>query len=410
MMADSPVLHFHNSLRQAKERWAIFLGAGASYDYGIPTMVEIASILRKMIKEGKPEHGISKSTLSLLTELCPDEKGGSNWNIEDLLTRLHQLLDAAASPHAGFAPVTTAVGKTQVDSKAISRASEELIQFMAEMCGLASQEYTDHGSGQVDYLSAFFLAMASFGTPMNRLVRVFTTNIDLCVEAAMVRLSQRSRHDRRPDLVLVDGFESAILPTFNMGCYTRAPSAPSNRCAVYYWKLHGSVDWTYAQPLAKEGAKEEEGFSDQSIIVRRIENELWGHLAKCGALHAKPTGESRRIVIFPTPAKYSQTYTFPYMDMFEAFRRTLEEVELLICVGTSFPDQHIRSAVRSFVERDNTLLFVVDPQVTSEALKSYFGQSRSVQPVISMGFEKFVQEFKTLEEVSGRASSLEDKS
>jgi NAD-dependent SIR2 family protein deacetylase len=410
MMADSPVLHLHNSLRQAKERWAIFLGAGACYDYGIPTMAEIANILRKMIKDGKPGHGVSQSTLSLLAELCPDEKEGANWNIEDLLTRLHQLLEAAASPHTGFAPVTTAVGKTQVDSEAISQASEELVQFMAEMCDLASQEYTDHGSGQVDYLSDFFLAMASFGTPMNRLVRVFTTNIDLCVEAAMVRLSQRPRPDRRPDLVLVDGFESAILPTFNISCYARAASAPSNRCAVYYWKLHGSVDWTYAQPLAKEAVTEEEEFSDQSIIVRRVDSELWGNLAKCGALHAKPTAESQRIVIFPTPAKSSQTYTFPYMDMFEAFRRTLEEVELLICVGTSFPDQHIRSAVRSFVERDNTLLFVVDPQVTSDTLKSYFGQSRSVQPVISMGFEKFVKEFRTLEEVAGAAKSAEDKS
>ena len=144
--------------------------------------------------------------------------------------------------------------------------------------------------------------------------------------------------------------------------------------------------------------------------MRRIDNELWGNLANCGALRAKPTAQSRPIVIFPTPAKYSQTYTFPYMDMFEAFRRTLEEVELLICVGTSFPDQHIRSAVRSFVERDNTLLFVVDPHVTFDTLKSFFGQSRSVQPVIGLGFEKFVQEFRTLEAVSGGVLAAEDKS
>ncbi|NQT20117.1 MAG: SIR2 family protein [Planctomycetes bacterium] len=238
---------------------------------------------------------------------------------------------------------------------------------------------------------------------------MFTTNIDLCVEAAMVRLSQRPRPDRRPDLVLVDGFESAILPTFNMGCYTRATSTPGNRCALYYWKLHGSVDWTYAQPLKGTGGEEGEGFSDRSIIVRRVDGKLWADLAECGALHAKATAEDQPIVIFPTPAKYSQTYTFPYMDMFEAFRRTLEEVELLICVGTSFPDQHIRSAVRSFVERDNTLLFVVDPQVTGDTLRSLFGESRSVQPVIGMGFEEFVKEFRALEAVAGSASVAEKK-
>lgn len=406
-MADSPVLHLHNSLRQAKERWAIFLGAGSSYDYGIPTMVEIANILRQIIKEDKPAHGISKPTLHLLRELCPESDGAADWNIEDLLTRLYQLLDATASPHAGFAAVATTVGETSVDSEAIRKAADELTRFMAKMCDLASLKHTSHGTGRVDYLADFFVAMATFGSSTNRLIRAFTTNVDLCVEAAMVRLSQRARSDRRPDIVLVDGFDSSILPTFNMGCYTR-PSAALNRCALYYWKLHGSVDWTYAQPLNTPEGGADEGLSDQSIIVRRIDSKLWGDLAGCGALQAR-AAEDQPIVIFPTPAKYSQTYTFPYMDMFEAFRRTLEEVELLICVGTSFPDQHIRSAVRSFVERDNTLLFVVDPQVTDENLRTFFGQSRSVQPVIGMGFEEFVKEFTTLEAVTSGASGTGKK-
>jgi len=399
-MPDSPVLHLYDSLRQTKQQWAVFLGAGASYDYGIPTMAEIANILRTMVKEGEPKHGLSDATLNLLRVLCPENEGDADWDIEALLTRLHQLLDAVVSGHPGFSPVTTVVGGTEVDSDAIRQASEELVQFMAAMCDLGSPEHTNHGSGQVVYLSDFFLAMSAFGTPGSRLMRVFTTNIDLCVEAALVRLSQRSRADRKPDLVLVDGFESAILPTYNMGRYA-GPAFPSgNRCPVYYWKLHGSVDWTYAQPLAKEGTQETEGFSDQSIIIRRIDDGLRGKLARCEALCSGPPDEDPRIVIFPTPAKYSQTYTFPYMDLFEAFRRTLEEIELLICVGTSFPDQHIRSAIRSFVERDNTLLFLVDPTMTNAKLRACFGDSRSIQPVINMGFEWFVQEFRTMEAVT----------
>ncbi|MBZ0169454.1 MAG: SIR2 family protein [Kofleriaceae bacterium] len=408
-MGDSPVLNLHNSLRQAKERWAVFLGAGASYDYGIPTMVEIAEILRGQIRDNKPDYGITKPTLDLLKTLCPeDQKILANWNIEDLLTRLSQLLDAAGTAHTAFAPVTTAIGKSEIPATAIRQASEELIGFMAEMCDLSSHKHSKHGSGNVDYLADFFLAMASFGKPANKLIRVFSTNIDLCVEAALVRLSQRPRADRRPDLVLVDGFESAILPTFNMGCYRREVSSFGERCAVYYWKLHGSVDWTYAQAIGADGSGEGEAdYSDQSIIVRRVDGSLSDNLASCGALSAKQPDRSKRIVIFPTPAKYSQTYTVPYMDLFEAFRRTLEEIELLICIGTSFPDQHIRSAIRSFVERDNTLLFVVDPQVKSDNLKSLFGVSRSVQPVISMEFSQFVPEFKTLDAMPGTTKTTE---
>jgi hypothetical protein len=241
-MSDSPVLQLHNSLRQAKERCAIFLGAGSSYDYGIPTMAEIAKILRDMIKILKPDHGISESTLNILSELCPHgEEENSTWNIEDLLTRLYQILDAVGSEDTPFATVTTAFGNTAVNSKIISKASDELIQFMAIMCDLTSQKYTKHGAGQVEYLSRFFLSMASFAKPVNRLVRVFTTNIDLCIEAAIVRLSQRVRAERHPDIIYVDGFESAILPTFNMGCYSRPPSPVSNRCAVYYWWNLGDV-------------------------------------------------------------------------------------------------------------------------------------------------------------------------
>jgi len=408
-MTDSPVLNLHNSLRQAKERWAVFLGAGASYDYGIPTMDEIAEILRGQIRDNKPDHGITKPTLDLLKTLCPDDKKTpATWNIEDLLTRLSQLLDAAGAGHAAFAPVTTAVGKSEIPSKAIRQTSEELIGFMAQMCDLSSHKHSTHGTGKVDYLADFFVALALFGKPANKLVRVFSTNIDLCIEAAFVRLSQRPRADRRADLVLVDGFESAILPTFNMGCYRREAASFGDRCAVYYWKLHGSIDWTYSQAIGADGAaKGEVGYSDQSIIVRQVDKGLLGKLANCGALSAKQPNANHRIVIFPTPAKYSQTYTVPYMDLFEAFRRTLEEIELLICIGTSFPDQHIRSAIRSFVERDNTLLFVVDPQVKSDNLKSLFGVSRSVQPVISIGFMQFVQEFRALDAMPGTTKTTE---
>ncbi len=325
-MLDSPVLNLHRSLRQAKERWAVFLGAGASYDYGIPTMAEIANILVGLIRQNKPEHGITEPTIKLLKTLCPDDgKSPVNWNIEDLLTRLTQLLDAAGTENAAFSPVTTAVGESEITAKTISVASEELIGFMARMCDLSSRQYANHGTGNVDYLADFFLAMASFGKPANRLIRVFSTNVDLCVEAALVRLSQRSRAARRPDLVLVDGFESAVLPTFNMGCYRREAASFGERCAVYYWKLHGSIDWTYYQAIDDGGKpKQAAGFSDQSIIVRRIDDELSENLAACGAVSGKQPDRSRRIVIFPTPAKYSQTYTVPYMDMFEAFRRTLE--------------------------------------------------------------------------------------
>lgn len=399
-MPDSAVLNLHNSLRQAKERWAVFLGAGASYDYGIPTMPEIATILRKMIQANKPDHSITEPTLDLLRDLCAaDGQNAQSWNIEDLLTRLFQLLDAATDSGVGFTPTKTVVGSTELSVAAVTKATEELTRFMADMCSLESRRLAGHGAGSIEYLSDFLLAMATFGKPATKLIRVFTTNIDLCIEAAAVRLSQRTRAERRPDLVLVDGFETGVLPIFSMNCYRRRDELSGDRCAVYYWKLHGSVDWTYSQPVGKPSAENPSRFSNRSIIVRRVADSLRASLESCGALTHKTSDGDQPIVIFPTPAKYLQTYTVPYMDLFEAFRRTLEEVELLICIGTSFPDQHIRSAIRAFVERDNTLFFVIDPDGSMEALQKLFGPSRSLQPVISSGLLQFVKDFKALDAI-----------
>ncbi|MDO9579013.1 MAG: hypothetical protein Q7J06_00350, partial [Bacteroidales bacterium] len=63
----------------------------------------------------------------------------------------------------------------------------------------------------------------------------------------------------------------------------------------------------------------------------------------------------------------------------------------------------------TFVERDNTLLFVVDPQVKYDYLQSFLGVSRALQPVINMGFSKFVQEFKALDTMTGTTKTAESE-
>lgn len=127
-MADSSVLNLHNSLRQAKERWAVFLGAGSSYDYGIPTMGEIAEILRGLVRDNKPIHGITEPTLILLKTLCPNnEKTPAKWNIEDLLTRLSQLFDATKDVHDAFAKVSTTVGDSEIPETTIRTAKSKPI-------------------------------------------------------------------------------------------------------------------------------------------------------------------------------------------------------------------------------------------------------------------------------------------
>jgi len=363
-------------------------------------MAEMASVLMKVVEGGKPEHCLTQPTIDLLKTLCPASNDTAHsWNVEDLLTRLHQIIEATKAPTQSFIPLSASIGGAAIDAHIVCKASDELVMFMCNMCELGGQKRASHGSGKINYISDFFLTLGAMGTD----IRVFTTNIDLCVEAALVQLSQRPQANRRPDMVLIDGFESALVPTFGFDCYRRESKSFGDRIPVYLWKLHGSIDWTYSRPAPPSVPNEisdglaQAGFSDQSIIVRRVDGELWKQLYDSGALHSPLPEDSPRRVVFPTPAKYSQTYTYPYINLYESFRRTLQDIELLICVGTSFPDQHIRSAIRSFVERDNTLLFVADPKMGDEALAKLFGKATTIQPVIQKGFEDFVSEFMALE-------------
>lgn len=408
-MVDTSIQRLYADIRKAQRgKWAVFLGAGSSYDYGIPIMSEMANILRQLIEgiDSAPNidssYGVSDETLKLLKLLIPQAiQNGTPWDLEQLLARLHQLYDATSCAGLPFTPASASIKDQLLSPENINQASNELLLFVAKMCELTAQKLVTRGTGSIEYLADFVRSFSAFGNTL----KVFTTNLDLCIEAALVRLSQRARRFRRPEFLLIDGFDSGIVPTFNLRNYGRDFSAQGHVYPVYYWKLHGSIDWTFSSPLdvrrvngKAENDIDASSFSDESIIVRRSDTR-WKELYDCGALSLPSDQSKHRIVVFPTPAKYSQTYTFPYMDLFEGFRRTLEEIELLIVVGTSFPDQHIRSAIRSFCQRDNVLLYVIDPSpsLTLNRLESLFGEVKAIQPVISMGFKVFIEQFLEFE-------------
>ena len=224
----------------------------------------------------------------------------------------------------------------------------------------------------------------------------------MCIEASITRLNQLQSNRSSKKYYLIDGFSPGIVPTFDLANFAWKPKdTQRDIILVYYWKLHGSIDWTYSMPFNIYNDSNIEYFGDEAIICKRIPKKQWEILYECSALATRAEWNKHKIVIFPTPIKYSQTYTYPYIDLYEAFRRTLEEIELLLVVGTSFPDQHIKSAVKSFIQRKETLLYVIDPSSTmsKDNLKELFGNFDSIQDVISLGFLNFVNRLKVIEEL-----------
>lgn len=409
-MADTNLQHLYDEMRKSRNKICIFFGAGSSYDFGIPTMKEMADILKEEIKSEKSTHNISIDTLKLLSKLIKAGKGEKGkdeevWNIEQLITRLHRIKEAIVTD-SPFKGIKGSIDKEELDGEKIQNAEIELIQYMAMMCRFNPSNLIkrENGSGSIEYISDFIHLLSEFQESL----RIFTTNIDLCIEAAIVRLSQLKRTKTTKDYILVDGFGSSPIPTFDKRNYViKQTETSSNVFPIYLWKLHGSIDWTYSNPIDSEqsGSVSRSQFNDDSIICKRVESTLWEEFYNAKALGVDTKSKRQEVIIFPTPEKYFLTYSNPYIDLHESFRRTLEQnnVQLLLVVGTSFPDQHIKSAIKSFLNRENTYMFIVNPdkKLDEEFLRDMFGSTHSIQPVIKLGFKDFVYKLKQLEESTG---------
>ncbi len=402
----------YSDLRKIKEgEFAIFLGAGSSYDYGIPTMDEMASMLIEELQNNKTGVFFDSKSIEVLSAISgitkskngekktPQEKT-TKWNVEDLLTRLQRILDASENKNSIFPDVTTAIEGKNFSREDISSAEAKLIGFMVNCYQLNSATKTSHGDKSVEYLANFLEFVGDF----HNSISIFTTNNDLCVESAIMRLSQMQKNTRKKDFYLVDGFCHGILPTFSISNFTQIPHTTSNRVVVYLWKLHGSVDWMFCNPIKPNSSQPKvenkiphDNFTDESIICRNIDGESLKKFQDAGAISKEVTFESSKAMIFPTPSKYSQAFNNPYMDLYQAFRRTLEMTEFLLVVGTSFPDGHINSAIKSFLAKDNALMYVVDPCVNNGCICKKLGECDGIQPVISIGFKDFIDELQKVE-------------
>jgi hypothetical protein len=399
----------YTELRNSRGKIVVFFGAGSSFDYGIPTMNEMADILVKDVMANKSSCGLSESTLSILSRITGIGKGqeakAPEWNIEQLISRLHQIKEAIINGETYFVPIDALIGKEALDRADIEKAEDELIQFMARLCDFDACEVTTHGDRSIAYIAEFLQMLSAF----QNMLKIFTTNIDLCIEAAAVRLSHQSKNKKHKEFILVDGFTSGPIPKFDIRNYLlQQPKEQPKIFPIFLWKLHGSIDWTFSLPFDDMGPHKEEKekkrkFRDDAIICRQTGNNVWNAFYKAQALTLDNDSKGHKIIIFPTPDKYFQTYSNPYIELYETFRRELEmeNNQVVIAVGTSFPDQHIRSAFKSFIQRDNTSLYIIDPDIslTPERLTELFGSSTGIHPVINMGFKEFIGKLQNIEDL-----------
>lgn len=285
--------------------FSILLGAGASYAYGVPMMREFYCDFLTLINE-------RYSACAQLAETLATRRGGEKQDLETLMTDLQMVI--------GIAPGLSKLGLE--DSKVaehVKRAEElrgYLDAYIIDTC-----ERFDRSRSSVE--TAELLSLREFGP-----LWVFTTNYDRVLENACIV----ARVDYS------DGFsqaEGAPVADWS-GTFTQG---------VRIVKLHGSVNW-YIDEKGGQIHRLDRGYAlpAHDFRLTRRDHNL------------------RPLMIIPTLEK--QTTTEPYVHLATWFGDALRDTRVLIVIGSSLRDDHIRGVVRTRMELLHVVL--VNPDAGSQ--------------------------------------------
>ncbi len=307
-------------------RIALFLGAGASVPYGMPTTKD----LRDKIRRGDSD--FPREDL-LDSDRFPD--------IEHVLSTLDQLLGFMHSPAGQLYEkfIKTAPSEETRDKHSYmlaverfrtyvedSQASKEIIER------LITQNYkwnvSNNESAEKILRPLFDLAKSRKGH-----ITVFTTNYDTVIEEYCAQPDH--------DIECVDGFKLHAARRTLIWDGKFSPQNDDFSTKVFLYKLHGSMSW-----LADDSG-------DQGSILHKPDTTA-------------SDDRARDIYIRPSlDTKGEATQREPYATILRRFEHILPAFDACIVIGYSFRDPHICERLIKFAKAGKTLV-VLSPTAAAD--------------------------------------------
>ncbi|GIZ07911.1 SIR2 family protein [Flavobacterium sp. UMI-01] len=308
---------YSSFFRKPFKNFLILTGAGASMDVGGPSMKTLWNLADKKYQVKDPleinpdENGLEK--------ICKEVKHDyTDTNLETLLSKIEGTIHFNDD-------LEVELNNQEVK---LSKIREEVFKIIKTECSILCP--TDATKFPHKVLLEKLL-QRKVTSPR---IKVFTLNYDLLFEYASEKLNA----------IMIDGFSFTFPRTFS-GRYFDYDIVQRENSKVqeednfiqrvfHLHKLHGSVNW--------------ERNGDKTIIKDNPKKPL---------------------MVYPREAKYEDSYDQPFFEMMARFQRNLRinNDTLLLCIGYSFNDKHINSAIEEALNQNPSFrLAIIDPGFNNE--------------------------------------------
>jgi len=309
----------------------IFLGAGASKPFGIPTMKEMVTLFEaELRKNGSPEE------INLYNEikLTLTSEYGTEVDLEAVFTVIDSIVQDIKITNLGINGIyfiknylksskdalESAYSKVGTNYNTAKTLKNKFEDFVKVKCDISEGEH-----GHILNIYEHFFHNLATRTSANHTIgdfaysdwKIFTTNYDLCIEYFF----------NAKEITLNTGF--SYNPARNRIMLDTSSFASEHLTLL---KLHGSISWLK--------------LDDGSIVeLRDMPIRPW---------------DGRRIVggLMLYPIQQKATYLEPYLDMFYQLQFELKRRKNWVVIGYSFNDEIIREMFLSNSEKGKKMLLL----------------------------------------------------
>jgi hypothetical protein len=337
----------------------VFIGAGASDPFGIPTMTQMARDFKIVLSD---ESRIAPSSDSYeLYEIIESRLQDYQWfDIEALITVLQDIIhsdqnsfDFLNNPSIHFflsgesEGLTSALKRSELQVNKYRHSAEQLLkevrQFIVEVCVPKTEAFYIYDELFEQIIRKQGYAYMNMLDQKRRDINceIFTTNYDMVLET----YCDRAGHD---GLARESGEVKELLLKLDSGNKQLYNAAEP---AFKIYKLHGSINW----------------YEDERGRLRWQSDPV-----SVGSLTMLGHQIMKEILIYPAYSKY--TFREPFYTMFHHLKSRLLECEVCYVVGYSFRDEDVLGLFKDSMNLNRELRICLIDIAAEEIAKEKFGE------------------------------------